>query len=123
MTSARYDLNIDQGSDFAVELTISENGEAKDLSTWSARAQLRKEVDSDTKVDFTCSAPTSVGEITVSLGHAATKLLKEGTYKWGLEIFQPRENSAGANEAANVADTKVTRLLQGSVNVTSEVVR
>lgn len=117
MTSARYDLNIDQGSDFAVEFTISENGVNKNLSAWKARAQLRKEIGSDEKTDFTCDDPTSEGKITVSLSHASTKLLQEGSYKWGLEIYQTENNLVGA------ADTKVTRLLQGSVNVNSEVVR
>lgn len=113
MTSARYDLNIDQGSDFAVELTISENGVAKNLSTWSARAQLRKEIESSTKTDFTCSAPNASGEITVSLDHDVSDGLTAGTYVWGLEIFQ---GSAGS-------ETAVTRLLQGKVNIDSEVVR
>ena len=42
MPAARYDLIIDQGSDFALELTIKDNGSPKDLTLWSGRAQLRK---------------------------------------------------------------------------------
>ena len=42
MTAARYDLTIDQGSDFSLELTVKESATAKDLSKWHGRAHLRK---------------------------------------------------------------------------------
>ena len=32
MTAATYDLVIDQGSDFAIDLTITESGTAKNLT-------------------------------------------------------------------------------------------
>ena len=38
MTAARYDLVIDQGSDFAIEFTVAESGSAKNLSGYTARA-------------------------------------------------------------------------------------
>ena len=41
MSAARYNLVIDQGSDFAVSLVISEDGNVKDLAGFSARAQMR----------------------------------------------------------------------------------
>ena len=41
MSAARYDLVIDQGSDFAIEFTVAEAGTAKNLTGYSARAQLR----------------------------------------------------------------------------------
>jgi len=37
MTAARYDLVIDQGSDFALEFTVSESGTVKNLTGYSAR--------------------------------------------------------------------------------------
>ena len=46
MTAAKYDIEIDQGSDFALALTIKENNVAKNLSAYSARGQLRPTVDS-----------------------------------------------------------------------------
>ena len=41
MSAARYDLVIDQGSDFAVEFTVAEASVVKNLTGYSARAQLR----------------------------------------------------------------------------------
>ena len=48
MSAARYDLVIDQGSDFAIEFTVNESGSAKNLSGYSARAQLRPSKNSST---------------------------------------------------------------------------
>ena len=48
MTAARYDLVIDQGSDFAIELTVKENETVKNLSGYSARAQIRPTKSSST---------------------------------------------------------------------------
>ena len=40
MSAARYNLIIDQGTDFALEFIVKESGTAKDLSSgFSARAQ------------------------------------------------------------------------------------
>ena len=42
MSAARYNLIIDQGTDFALEFIVKESGTAKDLSSgFSARAQIR----------------------------------------------------------------------------------
>ena len=44
MTAATYDLVIDQGSDFALDLIIKQSGSALNLSNYSGRAQLRTSV-------------------------------------------------------------------------------
>ena len=41
MSAANYDLVIDQGSTFVIDLTIKESGSAKNLTGYAARAQLR----------------------------------------------------------------------------------
>ena len=41
MSAARYNLIIDQGTDFALEFIVKESGTAKSLSGDTARAQLR----------------------------------------------------------------------------------
>jgi len=111
MTAAKYDLNIDQGSDFALEFTISENGLAKNLTGWAGRAQLRKDLEEDTKTDFTCSVTDAgAGKVKVELSNTTSAGLSAGTYHWGLEIF-------------HAVDGKVSRLLQGKANINREVVR
>ena len=45
MSAATYNFNLDQGADFALEMIMKEDGAVKDLSGYSARAQLRKTKD------------------------------------------------------------------------------
>lgn len=112
MTAAVYNLVIDQGSDFAINFTVKEDGSAKNLTGYSARAQMRtSKTASSVAATFTCtiSTPTN-GTVTMSLPNATSSALTAGTYVYDLEIFT-------ANNAI------VTRLLQGSVDLTQEVTR
>jgi len=112
MSAARYNLVIDQGSDFAVDLTISEDGTVKNLTGFSARAQMRAtKLSSSVSASFTCTiaSPTS-GVIRMSLPHATSTALTSGRFYYDLEIYTG-------------SDAAVTRLLQGEVDVTQEVTR
>ena len=112
MTAARYDLVIDQGSDFAIEFTVNESGSAKNLTGYTARAQLRPTKSSSTlTATFTCGIPTPAnGKISMSLTNGTTAGLAAGRFFYDLEIF-------------TVSDTLVQRLLFGEVTVTQEVTR
>jgi hypothetical protein len=112
MTAANYNLVIDQGSDFAIQLTLSENGSAKDLTNYSARAQLRsKKLDTIAAATFTCTVPNpSAGILTMELNNSVTANLSAGLYYYDLELY-----------TAN--DGNVTRLLEGQATVTQEVTR
>jgi len=112
MTAARYDLVIDQGSDFAIEFTVNESGSAKNLTGYTARAQLRPTKSSSTlTATFVCGIATpSNGKISMTLANATTAGLTAGRFFYDLEIFT---NS----------DTLVQRLLFGEVTVTQEVTR
>jgi hypothetical protein len=112
MSAARYNLVIDQGSDFAINFTVKDNGSVKDLTGYSARAQMRtSKTASSVAANFTCTISTpSNGTITMSLANSVSSPLNAGTYVYDLEIFT-------ANNAT------VTRLIQGSVDLTQEVTR
>lgn len=112
MSAARYNLVIDQGSDFAINFTVKEDGSAKNLTGYSARAQMRtSKTASSVAATFTCAISTPAnGTVTMSLPNATSSALTAGTYVYDLEIFT-------ANNAT------VTRLLQGSVDLTQEVTR
>lgn len=112
MSAARYNLVIDQGSDFAINFTAKENGSAKNLTGYSARAQMRTtKTAAAVTATFSCSIPNpSSGTITVSLANSVSSLLTAGSYVYDLEIFT-------ANNAS------VTRLIQGTVELTQEVTR
>lgn len=112
MKAARYNLIIDQGSDFALEFTVSESGTVKDLTGYSARAQLRPTKSSSTLTGtFTCSIPVPAnGKIQLSLSNATSNEISAGSYQYDLEIF-----TAG--------DAVVQKLLHGSVTLNQGVTR
>lgn len=112
MSAGRYNLFIDQGSDFAIEFTINEDGSAKDLTNYSARAQMRPtRASSILSATFTCTIPTPTnGVIKMELGHAISSGLSAGRYFYDLEIFTS-------------GDSAVTRVMQGEVDINQEVTR
>lgn len=112
MSAARYDLVIDQGSDFAIEFTVNEGGSVKNLTGYSARAQLRATKSNATvAASFTCSIPTPTnGKINMTLPNATSKNLTAGRFYYDLEIY-------------TASDTLVSRLLHGEVTLTQEVTR
>lgn len=112
MAAGTYNLVIDQGSDFAITLTLSEDGSAKDLTNYSARAQLRsKKTASSVAGSFTCTVTdAAAGKIKMELGNSVTAALTAGIYYYDLEIYTSN-------------DANVTRLLEGQATVTQEVTR
>jgi len=112
MSAARYDLVIDQGSDFAVEFTVAEASVVKNLTGYSARAQLRpSKGSSDLSATFTCTIPTPTnGKINMSLGNSVSTGLTAGRFFYDLEIFSSN-------------NLVVSRLLFGEVTLTQEVTR
>jgi len=112
MTAATYNLTIDQGSDFAIQLTLSESGVAKNLTGYAGRAQLRtKKLDPVAAAEFTVTmvAPEE-GKIKVSMANGTSSQLLAGLYYYDLELYTN-------------ADGNVTRLLEGQVTVKQEVTR
>ena len=112
MAAGKYDIVIDQGSDFAIEVQIQQNSANVNLSTHSARAQLRPTPTSTTKTAyFTCSiVNASQGKINMSLGNTVTANISNGKYYYDLELV-------------NSSDSSVTRLIEGVARVTPEVTR
>jgi len=112
MTAATYDLVIDQGSDFAIDLTITEGGTAKNLTGYSGRAQIRTtHAATSTSSSFTVTIVNAAnGTMKLELQAATTTALAAGRYVYDLEIHT-------ANDAT------VKRLIQGSVTINQQVTR
>jgi len=113
MSAANYDLVIDQGSTFAIDLTITESGSAKDLTGYSARAQMRSTKTSDTVAGtFTCTVLTPVtdGKVKMELPASTSSAMDAGLYYYDLEIHTG-------------SDVIVKRLIQGTVTLNQEVTR
>lgn len=112
MTAATYNLVIDQGSDFAVDLTVKEGGVVKDLTGYSGRAQMRSTIASDTiAATFTCTVTDpDQGIVKMELRNGDSSAITPGRYFYDLELYT--EN--------NVI---VKRLLKGEVTLNAEVTR
>ena len=112
MAAGNYDIVIDQGADFALAITLSEDGSPINLSSHTVSAQLRPTPSSSTlTATFTCAITNaSQGAVTMKLGHALTANIAAGKYYYDTEIF---------NSSANT----ITRLVQGVARVTQNVTR
>ena len=112
MSAGTYNLVIDQGSDFALDLVIKEAGSALNLSNYSGRAQLRTSVDaSSASATFTVTVTNaSNGALKMQLPAATSSGISAGQYVYDLEIYTS-------------ADSIVKRIMQGDVTITPEVTR
>ena len=111
MSAATYNLVIDQGSDFALDLVVKESGTALNLTNYSGRAQLRTSVTaSSASASFTVTkTDAAAGKLKMELAAATSSAISAGQYVYDLEI----ESGGGT----------VTRLMEGNVKVTPEVTR
>lgn len=112
MAAANYDLTIDQGSTFVIDVTINEGGSVKNLSGYSARAQMRStKTASAVAASFTCTIPIpSNGIVKMELPAATSSGMTAGLYFYDLEI-----HTSG--------DAIVKRLIEGKVTLNQEVTR
>lgn len=117
MSAAKYNLTIDQGSDFEMTLNIKEDGANKNLDGWLARGHLRESMDTAQywAFDFSDSTYDSNGNIIMKLAHNVVSnngntALGEGSYFYDVEIYK-------------TATDEVKRIMQGKVTVTKQVTR
>ena len=112
MSAGTYNLVIDQGSDFALDLIIKQSGSALNLTNYTGRAQLRTSVDaSSVSATFSVTVTNAAnGALKMQLPAATSSGISAGQYVYDLEIF-----------TAN--DSIVKRIIQGDVTLTPEVTR
>lgn len=136
MTAARYDLIIDQGSDFSLELTVKESGSLKNLSGWHGRAFLRKTLEGDITKTFVVSTHVGtdstdsstygiqpadkLGKVTMSMPYTSTDDITAGVHHYDLEIYY---NNSGNSNTSEVGATQVKRLIGGMATVRREITR
>ena len=105
-------LSIDQGTTFSANITAKDStGSIRDLTNYTARAQIRKSYNSANSTSFSANidVPAS-GNVTLSLTDAVTANLKYGRYVYDVELVK-------ANTLV------VERLVEGIVSVYPEVTR
>lgn len=114
MSAGAYDITCEQGATFNRTLTVKDsNGDARDLSTYTARMQVRRTTSSsDTIVELTTEnnriSLNSSGEIILSLPATATAALTDGGV-YDLEIEDSEGNVERVVEGIFVLDLEVTR--------------
>ena len=103
-------LYIDQGTTFLLSIIVSDqNGDPKDLTDYTAAAQMRKSYYTNTAIDFTAdiSLPED-GEVTISLTAEETSAIKAGRYVYDIEIE---------------SELETLRVLEGIVVINPEVTK
>lgn len=103
-------IYIDQGTTFSLSLIVADqNGDPKDLTDYTAAAQMRKSYYTNTAIDFTADITLPQdGEVTISLTATETSAIKAGRYVYDIEIE---------------GDSETLRVLEGIVVVNPEVTK
>lgn len=111
MPASRYDITIEQGATFAVQLTLRLNStQALDLTGYSIRSQMRKDFADSTPINFTISNRNDPqGSFVLGMSATDTGVLEPRKYFYDLEIESPGGT--------------VSRALEGTVTVKPEVTR
>ena len=107
--STRIDLILDQGADFLTVFNVqAANGNAVDLSAYTAASQMRKDYASNTFVQFTVTTNAN-GDVTMNLPASNTISIVPGRYKYDIEITSP----------SNV----ISRIVEGIIDVSPNMTR
>lgn len=103
-------IYIDQGTTFSLSLIVADqNGDPKDLTDYTAAAQMRKSYYTNTAIDFTADITLPLdGEVTISLTATETSAIKAGRYVYDIEIE---------------GESETLRVLEGIVVVNPEVTK
>lgn len=112
------DIQIDQGTDVAIELHLKDKyGAPKNLTGYTVTAKMKRTYnsDSDETTDFssTIAAPETDGVATISLTNAQTDLLTERRYVYDVELSYVDSD----------ANTIIERILEGQIIVAPSVTR
>ncbi|CAB4162804.1 hypothetical protein UFOVP787_123 [uncultured Caudovirales phage] len=108
--ATKANLVIDQGTTFSTDLALTdENGDAINLSGYTANSQIRKWYTStNAAASFTSLINVSSGVISLTLSANQTSNLSSGRYVYDVEI----DNG-----------TTISRIVEGIVTVTPQVTR
>jgi hypothetical protein len=110
MSAGKYDITIEQGSDFSLQLTVQAGGVAKNLTGYSVRGQMRTTVDASTiAASFTGAISNATGGvIIVSLPYTTTDDISPGMYLYDIELYTA---------------SSVQKLIKGSATVLGELTK
>lgn len=103
-------IYIDQGTTFSLSIGVNDqNGDPKDLSDYTAAAQMRRSYYTNSSIDFTAEVSLPLdGEVTISLTAAQTTAIKAGRYVYDIEI-ESEEETVRVLEGIVVINPEVTK--------------
>lgn len=103
-------IYIDQGTTFSLSIGVNDqNGDPKDLTDYTAAAQMRRSYYTNTSIDFTAEVSLPLdGEVTISLTAAQTTAIKAGRYVYDIEI-ESEEETVRVLEGIVVINPEVTK--------------
>ena len=110
--AAYTELTIEQGANLSSTITVNDvQGDAVNLTTYTASSQLRKSYYSSSSNTLTAIITGNAnGQITLSMTASNTAALKPGRYVYDLII-------------TNTTDNSVTRVIEGTAVVLPSVTR
>jgi hypothetical protein len=107
----QVNLDVDQGATFSTTISITgDNGEAANLSGYTANAQMRKSYSTSTYIAFTTSIDGANGIISLTMPSATTANTTAGRYVYDVKMTE-------------TSSSTVTRVVEGIVTVTPNVTR
>lgn len=108
--ATKINLVIDQGASFTTTLNlVDDDGEAVDLSNYSAAGQIRKHYSSSSATNFTVTLGDEEGTVTLELSANTSANLAAGRYVYDVELTDP--------------SSIVSRIFEGIVTVNPQVTR
>lgn len=85
--STKANLKIDQGSDYATSITLTDNeGNPVYLFGYVGKAQIRKYYTSTTAVDFGVDIEANTGTVTLTLDANTSNNMEFGRYVYDVEL-------------------------------------
>ena len=110
MASAKFNIVIDQGSNFfEIFQSTESNGNSSNLAGYTASASLRKHFEAKTSTNFSVSITGSTGEVSIAMTSGKTSSLTHGRYFYDVVLTSP-------------TGTK-SRLVEGMATVTPSITR
>jgi hypothetical protein len=112
--AGKYNITIDQGSTFNFQFTVKTSGTPWNLTSYTARMQIRSSVEAKTALLSLTNGSGitlggALGTVAVTISATQTAALLAGKHVWDIELV-----SAGG---------EVSRILEGKATVKAEVTR
>ncbi len=110
--AALSNIYIDQGSDFQTVISLTDsNGDALNLTGYSALAQIRKTHGSTTiAATFTTALTTDSGQVTLSLADTVTAAMTSGRYVYDVLLTDGSGDKTRVLEGQAILTPGVSRV-------------